>query len=591
MAMTRTPWLLALTLVTGVLAGPAGAQAAGPDEVTLLAEATGLEDAGDLAGAEALLRAIAGRRPPSAPALLGLERVLRQQGRLDELPPLVLRGLAAEPRSALLNQLLLRTYAALDLPSDIEVAAAAWLDVSPLVEVPYREIARTWESLGSYDRARRVLEEGRRRVAGDDVLALELGALYAGLGEAELAAAEWARAIGPDGRGASQVRRAVQAVSDGGAAIIPALVATFEGDGATPAQRMAGVDLAIAAGLEESALPLAQRALAAMGGGERRSALLQLARRADGAGMPRLAHWAFTELAGIWDRDGGTAIRERADELARALGERPAAGGSSPAHDAGADEPGSRHASVFRIERLAAQDPAAAALMLREFQDRYRTAPELDRLAALVAEAFVGEDASAAAAVVAGVRGPRSTLVRGRIALARGDRDEARAAFLSAAPDLTGAEATQVLALATLVGRVSDGAAPALARALADAAAGEPGAGLDRLRDAAARLGADDRTAVLSFGAALAETEGLDADAVTLRRVIVTEYPRSAEAPAALLALARSVVGDDRTEARELLERLILEHPRSALVPQARRELDRIGRAGQEAMQNQSPGR
>jgi tetratricopeptide (TPR) repeat protein len=589
--MTRAPWLLAVALVAGALAGPAVAQAAGPDEVTLLAEATGLEDAGDLARAETLLRTIAERRPASAPALLGLERVLRQQGRLDELPALVMRGLEVEPRSALLNQLLLRAYAALDRPLDIEVAAAAWLDVSPHVEVPYREIARIWETMGSYDQARRVLEEGRRRVAGDDVLALELGALYAALGEAELAAAEWARAIGPDGRGASQVRRAVQAVADGGAAIMPILVTTFEGDGATPAQRMAGVDLAIAAGLEASALPLAQRALVAMGEAERRPALLRLARRADGAGMPRLAHWAFSELASTWEGDGGAAIRERADELARALGEHPGVEPPSPTPGAGAEGAGSRYAAVFRIERLATQDPAAAAQALREFQDRYRTAPELDRLAAGVAEAFLAEDASAAAAMVAGVRGPRSALVRGRIALSRGDRDEARAAFLSAAPDLTGAEATQVLALATLLGRVSDRAAPVLARVLADAGAGDPGGGLDRLRDATARLGAADRPVVLSFGAALADAEGLDADAVMLRRVIVTEYPRSAEAPAALLALARSVSGKDKTEARELLERLIIEHPRSALVPQARRELDRIGRAGPDAMQNQSPGR
>jgi hypothetical protein len=307
--------------------------------------------------------------------------------------------------------------------------------------------------------------------------------------------------------------------------------------------------------------------------------------------MERLAHWAFSELASRWEGDGGAAIRERADELARALGEHPDGEPRGLTPGAGAAGTGSRYAAVLRIERLATQDPAAAAQALREFQDGYRTAPELDRLAARVAEAFLSEDASAAAALVAGVRGPRSALVRGRIALSRGDRDEARAAFLSASPDLTGAEATQVLAFATLLGRVSDRAAPVLARVLADAAAGDPGGGLDRLRDATARLSAADRPVVLSFGAALAEAEGLDADAVTLRRVIVTAYPRSTEAPAALLALARSVGGEDKTEARELLERLIIEHPRSALVPQARRELDRIGRAGPETMQNQSPGR
>jgi TolA-binding protein len=63
-----------------------------------------------------------------------------------------------------------------------------------------------------------------------------------------------------------------------------------------------------------------------------------------------------------------------------------------------------------------------------------------------------------------------------------------------------------------------------------------------------------------------------------MRREIVAEYPRSREAPSALLALARTVAQrpGSHDEGRLLLERLILEHPRSALVPQARRELDRL---------------
>jgi predicted transcriptional regulator len=39
-----------------------------------------------------------------------------------------------------------------------------------------------------------------------------------------------------------------------------------------------------------------------------------------------------------------------------------------------------------------------------------------------------------------------------------------------------------------------------------------------------------------------------------------------------------------------LLERLIVEYPRSALVPQARRELDRLGRRGDPRTSNQNTG-
>jgi len=44
--------------------------------------------------------------------------------------------------------------------------------------------------------------------------------------------------------------------------------------------------------------------------------------------------------------------------------------------------------------------------------------------------------------------------------------------------------------------------------------------------------------------------------------------------------------GGSDDEVRRLLERLILEYPRSALVPQARRELERLRGAASETPQN-----
>ncbi|HEX2167166.1 MAG TPA: hypothetical protein VHG09_07990, partial [Longimicrobiales bacterium] len=56
------------------------------------------------------------------------------------------------------------------------------------------------------------------------------------------------------------------------------------------------------------------------------------------------------------------------------------------------------------------------------------------------------------------------------------------------------------------------------------------------------------------------------------------ELPRTHEAPSALLTLARQAVRDPESEeeARVLLEKLIVEYPRSALAPQARAELQRL---------------
>ena len=86
----------------------------------------------------------------------------------------------------------------------------------------------------------------------------------------------------------------------------------------------------------------------------------------------------------------------------------------------------------------------------------------------------------------------------------------------------------------------------------------------------------------------LCEKEGLTKDikrkefyekpSERMRRRIINEFAKSNEAPGALLALARGLTerGEAVEEARQYLEKLIIEHPRSALVPQARQELDRL---------------
>jgi hypothetical protein len=91
-----------------------------------------------------------------------------------------------------------------------------------------------------------------------------------------------------------------------------------------------------------------------------------------------------------------------------------------------------------------------------------------------------------------------------------------------------------------------------------------------------------ERAALLDFAAEVAESSGRPADADALRQVLVEEHADSPEAPTAMLALARGLSARPTTtdEARILLARLIVDYPRSALVPQARRELERLASAG-----------
>jgi TolA-binding protein len=156
----------------------------------------------------------------------------------------------------------------------------------------------------------------------------------------------------------------------------------------------------------------------------------------------------------------------------------------------------------------------------------------------------------------------------GWLALYKGDLKTARQLLRA------GSEQTPELALALgTVARIKTERAPlvgaaflALARRdTVDAAKGFVIAA-DSTPDAASTL--------LAIGAQLYAGKD-DAAAIALWSRILASYNESAEAPEADLAWARALVRKkDAKGAIERLEHLILTYPTSALVPQARRELD-----------------
>lgn len=578
---------LACTVACVLLwAGSAAAQqinGRGGQEIQQLREAAVREAAGDLDGAERILRSVLEKRPTSLSALLSLERVLRIQGRVAEIIPPIERLLAEDPTSVVAHQMLVRTYSALDALPELERAAEAWIRLMPRVETPYREIARVWEARGDYQKAIRVLERGRSRVGRKDALALELGDVYAHAGDLERAAREWDRAIGPAARGFGLVRRRLAMLPDGGAGVLPLLIETLVRSSPTLERRRAAAELAIDAGLAARAEEIAKSVAADLPPTERQSFLVEVARRADGGNLHRLAYWAYSELLAY----GGPAnqmlaVRSRLAELALTLGDTAKARENYLALEKAfaADSPERRQATAFRIELTAREGDLDAAIReFTEFQRSFKEAPELDRLAASLADMLLRRgDVDRAEEVLGRVSGPRTSLVRSHVALRRGDVAAARAALLAAAPALRGEEATETIALATLLGRVSESGAALLGRAMAQLALGRTQDAVAILWAESSGLTTDERPAILEFAARLADRAELETEAERIRRAIITDHPQAPEAPAALLALAYAVSArdPDAPEARELLERLILEHPRSALVPQARRELNRL---------------
>lgn len=254
----------------------------------------------------------------------------------------------------------------------------------------------------------------------------------------------------------------------------------------------------------------------------------------------------------------------------------PAAAQAQRPHGESARDASLRQAAAARVELVAAEDAAAGQRALERFLADHPDGPEADRLSAAVASALLraGRDAEARA-VLAEPHGPRSTLMGAALRLADGDLPGARTAYLEAASGLTGAEATVALARVALLDRISREAGRVVGRSLLLRERDEKAA-VEHLLAGLEDVAASDRPPLLALAASGADAAGLEREAQATRRRLVEEYPLSQEAPAALLGLARGLMtsGSDLVEARRALERLIIEYPRSALVPQARRALD-----------------
>jgi TolA-binding protein len=131
-----------------------------------------------------------------------------------------------------------------------------------------------------------------------------------------------------------------------------------------------------------------------------------------------------------------------------------------------------------------------------------------------------------------------------------------------------------VVALVVVVGRDS---MPELGAALWRAAQGDTLGASHAMAAAARRLEGDGQAAALLWSARLAEAVRDTAGAEGLWVEIAGRYASSPAGAASLLGLARVAAARGQLAvAAARLEELILRNPDSALVPEARRELDRI---------------
>ena len=539
-----------------------------------------LERAGKLEQAASIYFAALRAEPANLSALLGLERVLPGLNRLAELVPVAQRAAAASPANAALHGVLLRTYVGLNEADSAREVARRWAAAAPRDEAPYREWAMALDDQRRHDAARAVLLEGRRALGRPGAFGIELAALNERAGDWEGAAREWGAALVAAPvqlpNAASELAQAPEAQREGIARLLTA------GDPPPPIRRLAG-ELLLAWGAAERAWTVfapsvatpstdaafavhrfADLAAARDTPEARRVRALALARYAELVPDPvavRARADAARAFLAAGDREGARAVLERVARDSAAPAEAQALAQAALVQtliEAGQlDEASQRLAGDGRLT-----DEDRATLRLHLVRARI-AAGDLDRAGALLAR-----DSSVEALAL-----------QGWIALYRGRLKQAWQLFLDAGPYAGDRrEATDRTAMLALLQQVPGDTFPELGRALLTLARGDSGRAVDSLRLAATRLSGTGRPDILLLAARIAAHLGLEQQrtAVALCDEVVRTGGTGAAAPAAELEWARLLERQQQTAAAiQHLERLILSYPGSALVPEARRELER----------------
>ncbi len=548
-----------------------------------MARAFDLERRGNYAQAAEVYRAVLRQHPAELAALLGLERALTPINRLPEILPAVQAAIAASPGTAAIYGVGLRAYAQANLLDSLPPLVEQWSRIAPGDETPYREWAAA--ALQRRDRplARRAYQLGRERIGKPEALAPEIAQLAVAEEDWPTAAREWSRAIRQlPGYRSSAIATLSLAVT----AARPGILAVLEREpGPEPARLL--VDLRARWGDPLGAFDAMMAALPQLPA--QQVDILQgfLEQVRNETSQPyQLAQARTMEALGVRWANPAQKARYRLD--------------AARAYAAAGDR-----ASARRMLRELAEDPAtgpavaagASATLVDLLVKEGKTleaATELDRLRAMLAVdeyqrlrrsvaarwARDGEVTRAESALAADSSVEALALL-GRFRLYAGDLKGVSDLWRQAGP-FAGSreEATERAVILALLQPIGPDTLVALGRAFQQLDRGDSLAAAGAMIEVARVLPPDaGRAEVLLFGGRLyaGVARGGEAEA-SLQAAVLPDSP--ATAAAALLELARLYVSQDRREkAVAVLERMILDYPASALVPQARRLLDQARNA------------
>lgn len=544
-----------------VVAASAAAQTTRlPDSVTF-SKALQLEVEGKYKEAAPLYRmALAGTE--SQNALLGLERVLAELNWTDSLLPPLDTLIHREPTNQVYRSVQLRSLQMLNRDADLRRAFDDWTRAAGKDPAPYREYSRILIQRNRSAAADSVIAQGQAALGSMRGLEMEVAQVRASTGAWVESARAWraALAFSPDldqGVGYSlapappTVRDSVREIFMAAPVAVP------------PRLSLARLEMNWGSAMNgwRSLRDLPPDSVSV-------DAWIDFAERAEAEGEWPLAREAL--IVSLRARPS-QALAIRAATAALNAGDAMQVLTLIPLSQAGTDS--AKIAATYiplHARALAMMGKAESAQRLAAAFDKWFAPHTRNAVTRTVAWGWVRQGETERARLALAAVGPEadSSDTAGWLALYKGDLKTARQLLRA------GSEQTPELALALgTVARIKTERAPLVGAAFLALARG------DTVNAAKGFVVAADSTpdaasTLLAIGAQLYAGKD-DQAAIALWSKILDSYKESAEAPEADLAWARALLRKkDVKGAIEKLEHLILTYPTSALVPQARRDLD-----------------
>ena len=545
-------------------------------QVDSLNRAFDLERRGNYAAAVTAYRAVLKGRPSEVSALLGLERSLAPLNRTAEMVPDIEVALAANPTATPLYGVAVRTYGAANMPDSLRRAVERWAQLAPKDETPYREWGNALLARRDRAGARAAYLAGRQQL-GPTALAPELAQLAVLESDYASAANEWLVAIRklPGYRSGAVVT--LRPTPD---AQRPGVLKVLDADGSPDALRL---DAELRArwgdpvgGYERLVQVLPSDPV------ESRDLLRQFAEALRGNTAPAYRQAMGRALEAMAQRTNGAQRSRLQLDAAQAYldgGDRASARRmlASLADDGESPAALSASASGTLLRLLVEEGKMEEA---EKSLAQYRGVLSTQEMATLTRRVALGwaragklERAEALAAADSSVDG---LALRGQLKLFQGDIAGAVELLRAAGPYAgTREQATGRTTLLALLQPIEEDTLPELGAAFLALERGDTAAAVSGLAALGAKRPRNKGGAELLLLAGRLEAARGQAPAAEklFRAAVDTTAP--ATAPAALLELGRLLASSGRGgEAVPVFEQLILDYPRSALVPQARRALD-----------------